>query len=122
MSRRFDIDWTTDELPLYPEQRVCGHPTTEQILGLFSLAQRHKLAQNGKQVEVFDVQLTDLQRQSHCSTSQSKRSSFKKCAEIPAILHSRSAECKSRHAPFAGAALAHASWTCRHFYADPRSR
>ncbi|MGT2455355.1 hypothetical protein ACU4GI_19755 [Cupriavidus basilensis] len=32
-----------DELPLYPEQRQCRRPTTEQILRLFSLAERHKL-------------------------------------------------------------------------------
>ena len=52
-----------EELPLYPEQRQCAHPTTEQILRLFSLAERHKLTQNGQTVQVFDVQLTDLQRQ-----------------------------------------------------------
>jgi transposase len=51
------------ELPLYPEHRPCAHPTTEQILGLFSLAQRHTLALNGRPVQVFDVSLTDLQRQ-----------------------------------------------------------
>ena len=51
------------ELPLYPEQRLCSHPTTEQILGLFSLAQRHTLAYNGRPVQVFDVSFTDLQRQ-----------------------------------------------------------
>jgi transposase len=49
------------ELPLYPEQRLCAHPTTEQILSLFSLAQRHKLAQNGRPVQLFDVPFTDLQ-------------------------------------------------------------
>jgi len=52
-----------DRLPLYPEQRPCAHPTTEQILGLFSLAQRHTLTDNGATVQVFDVQFTDLQRQ-----------------------------------------------------------
>jgi transposase len=52
-----------DELPLYPEQRDCKHPTTEQILRLFSLAQRHQLMHDGKTIEVFDVQFTDLQRQ-----------------------------------------------------------
>ena len=31
------------QLPLYPEQRRCKHPTTEQILRLFSLAERHTL-------------------------------------------------------------------------------
>lgn len=51
------------ELPLYPEQRQCIHPTTEQILRLFSLAERHKLTQDEHTVQVFQVQLTDLQRQ-----------------------------------------------------------
>ena len=52
------------ELPLYPEQRQCAHPTTEQILRLFSLAERHRLTtQDGQTIQVFDVQLTDLQRQ-----------------------------------------------------------
>ena len=52
-----------DELPLYPEQRDCARTTTEQILRLFSLAERHQLIRDGKVVEVFDVQFTDLQRQ-----------------------------------------------------------
>jgi transposase len=51
------------ELPLYPEQRQCAHPTTEQVLRLFSLAERHKLIQDGRTIQVFDAQLTDLQRQ-----------------------------------------------------------
>jgi transposase len=51
------------QLPLYPEQRLCAKPTTEQILGLFSFAQRHELIQDGNIVQVFDVQFTDLQRQ-----------------------------------------------------------
>src|SRR5262249_44378542 len=51
-----------EELPLYPEQRNCTRPTTEQVLRLFSLAERHQLLQHGKIVQVFDVQLTDLQR------------------------------------------------------------
>jgi transposase len=53
----------TDELPLYPELRTCKRPTTEQILRLFSLAEGHRLLQNGKVVEVFDFEFTDLQRQ-----------------------------------------------------------
>jgi transposase len=52
-----------DELPLYPEQRDCARPTTEQVLRLFSLAERHQLLRDGKVVEVSDVQFTDLQRQ-----------------------------------------------------------
>jgi len=49
-------------LPLYPEQRHCAHPTTEQILRLFSLAARNKLIQNGKALQTFDVEFTHLQR------------------------------------------------------------
>ncbi len=53
-----------DELPLYPEQRQCAHPTTEQILRLFSLAGRHRLTtQDGQTVQLFDAQLTGLQSQ-----------------------------------------------------------
>ncbi|TDN59124.1 hypothetical protein B0G77_8315 [Paraburkholderia sp. BL10I2N1] len=57
--KRVDID----ELPLYPEQRQCARPTTEQILRLFSLAERHRLIDGAHTVQVFDVPLTDLQRQ-----------------------------------------------------------
>ena len=52
-----------DELPLYPEQRQCARPTTEQILRLFSLAERHQLIDGAHTVQVFDVPLTELQRQ-----------------------------------------------------------
>ncbi|HSX82197.1 MAG TPA: IS1634 family transposase [Candidatus Saccharimonadia bacterium] len=52
-----------DELPIYPEQRQCAHPTTEQVLRLFSLAERHQLRQHGRTVQLFDLSLTDLQRQ-----------------------------------------------------------
>ena len=51
------------QLPLYPEQRNCRRPTTEQVLRLFSLAQRHRLTQAGQTVQLFDTELTDLQRQ-----------------------------------------------------------
>ena len=51
------------ELPLYPEQRACRRPTTEQVLRLFSLAQRHRLSHEGQTVQNFEVDLTDLQRQ-----------------------------------------------------------
>jgi transposase len=52
-----------DELPIYPEQRQCAHPTTEQVLRLFSLAQRHHLLHNGCTAQVFELKLTELQRQ-----------------------------------------------------------
>jgi transposase len=51
------------ELPIYPEQRRCVHPTTEQVLRLFSLAQRHQLLQQGRTVQVFNLKPTELQRQ-----------------------------------------------------------
>ena len=52
-----------EELPLYPEQRQCRRPTTEQVLRLFSLAERHTLRREGQAVQVFHPEMTDLQRQ-----------------------------------------------------------
>ncbi|OXC80426.1 Transposase [Caballeronia sordidicola] len=52
-----------DELPLYPEQRRCARPTTELTLRLFSHAERHRLIDGAHTVQVFDVPLTELQRQ-----------------------------------------------------------
>jgi transposase len=51
------------ELPPYPEQRSCRRPTTEQILRLFSLAQRHTLIRNGRIAQVLLAELTDTERQ-----------------------------------------------------------
>jgi transposase len=51
------------QLPLYPEQRRCKHPTTEQVLRLFSLAERHTLRSEQRIIQVFDTDLTDLQHQ-----------------------------------------------------------
>lgn len=51
------------ELPLYPEQRSCKRPTTEQILRLFSLAERHTLIRHDRIAQVFPAELTDLQCQ-----------------------------------------------------------
>jgi len=51
------------ELPIYPEQRLCKRPTTEQILRLFSLAERHTLLRDDKPVQSFPPQLTDIQIQ-----------------------------------------------------------
>ena len=51
------------ELPIYPEQRRCKHPTTEQILRLFSLAERHTLLRIERPAQVFRPQLTDIQSQ-----------------------------------------------------------
>src|ERR1700738_1759133 len=51
------------ELPIYPEQRLCKRPTTEQILRLFSLAERHTLLRYDKPVQSFSPQLTEIQLQ-----------------------------------------------------------
>jgi hypothetical protein len=51
------------ELPIYPEQRLCKRPTTEQILRLFSLAERHTLLRDAKPIQSFPPHLTELQRQ-----------------------------------------------------------
>jgi len=51
------------ELPIYPEQRLCKRPTTEQILRLFSLAERHTLLCNDTLVQSFAPQLTEIQLQ-----------------------------------------------------------
>ena len=52
-----------EKLPLYPEERRCTHPTTEQVFKLFSLVQRNILMRRGKPCKVFDPSLTPLQRQ-----------------------------------------------------------
>jgi len=51
-----------EQLPLYPEQRQCAHPTTEQILRLFSLCTRNRLMRDGKTLQVIAVEFTDPQR------------------------------------------------------------
>jgi len=52
-----------EELPLYPEERLTRRPTCEQVLRLFTLAQRHKLRKGGHLIQVFDPDLTELQEQ-----------------------------------------------------------
>jgi hypothetical protein len=51
------------ELPIYPEQRLCAHPTTEQLLRLFSMAQCHELLHEGRAIKRFTTDLTELQRE-----------------------------------------------------------
>lgn len=52
-----------EALPLYPEERANKRPTADQILKLFSLVQRNVLVAKGCEVEVFEAELTDLQKQ-----------------------------------------------------------
>lgn len=51
------------ELPIYPEQRRCRRPTTEQILRLFSFTERHTLFRSARLVQLFPAQFTELQLQ-----------------------------------------------------------
>lgn len=50
------------ELPLYPEERDCRAPSTARILETFAPLQRHLLGQDGRVVQRFDPELTELQR------------------------------------------------------------
>lgn len=49
------------ELPLYPEERICRRPSTEQVLRLFSLAEHNVLLHEGRVVQIFEAKLTALQ-------------------------------------------------------------
>ena len=51
------------ELPIYPEERPSRRPSSEQILRLFGLAERHFLLQGGQVAQTFDPELTDIQQQ-----------------------------------------------------------
>jgi hypothetical protein len=51
------------QLPIYPEQRSCKRPTTAQVLRLFSLAECHTLTRGSRRVQVFQAELTPIQRQ-----------------------------------------------------------
>lgn len=50
-------------LPLYPEKRKCKAPSTERVLDLFAPLARHRLYKRGDVVQVFDPELTTLQKQ-----------------------------------------------------------
>jgi transposase len=52
-----------EELPLYPEDRPNRRPTAEQILRLFSLMERHSLLEEDREIQVFDPELTSLQKE-----------------------------------------------------------
>jgi hypothetical protein len=52
-----------EELPLYPEDRPCRRPAARRIFQLFSHAQRNLLFDGEGVVQVFEPQLTELQRQ-----------------------------------------------------------
>lgn len=60
--RRNMKDEDVASLPLYPEDRNCPAPSAERILAIFSNLQRHELVTNGETIEVFEPQLSKLQR------------------------------------------------------------
>ncbi len=50
-------------IPLYPELRNCPAPSSPRILEIFAGIQRHRLLSAGQVVQVFDPELSPLQRQ-----------------------------------------------------------
>lgn len=50
------------EIPIYPEERACKRPTTEQILRLFSYSQRNLLMKDRELVQIFEPELSDIQQ------------------------------------------------------------
>lgn len=48
-------------LPLYPEERMTAHPTSEQVFRLFSLVRRSTLTCEGVKVKTFMDEFTPLQ-------------------------------------------------------------
>lgn len=52
-----------EQLPLYPEQRACRRPTTEQVLRLFTHTERHTLRDATHIVQVFEPELSEMQCQ-----------------------------------------------------------
>jgi transposase len=51
------------EIPLYPEERRCRRPTTQQVLRLFSHVARHVVTRTDGTTETFEPQLTEIQAQ-----------------------------------------------------------
>jgi transposase len=58
--RRGMVRDKVESLPLYPEERACKAPSTERILDLFSMLQRHRLRQGDSLVQVFEPELGEL--------------------------------------------------------------
>ena len=52
-----------DSLPLYPEERECRAPSAQRIFELFAPLARHRLRRSGRLVQVFQPELSTLQKQ-----------------------------------------------------------
>jgi transposase len=50
-------------LPIYPEARKSSRPTGSTLFRLFSLVERHVVCEGAEEIQAFEAQLTDLQRQ-----------------------------------------------------------
>jgi transposase len=61
--RRAMADHAIAQLALYHEQRPCQAPTAARVLEQFTGLSRHHLIRDGHVVQVFDPDLTPLQRQ-----------------------------------------------------------
>lgn len=53
----------TPVVALYPEERACSAPTAARVLDNFTGVARHRLVSGGKVLQVFDPNLTHLQRE-----------------------------------------------------------
>ena len=51
-----------EEIPIYPEERLCRRPTAQQVLRLFALSERHLLLHGRSVVRVFQPKMTGLQQ------------------------------------------------------------
>ena len=51
-----------EDVPIYPEERLCAAPTARRILELFEPLQCHVLRKAGRVVQRFDPELNDRQR------------------------------------------------------------
>jgi transposase len=69
------------ELPIYPEDRTSSHPTTQQLMRLFSLIERHVLLRDGAFVQLFNPKPTELQLQVLRLLNVPMSAYFKKGAE-----------------------------------------
>ena len=52
----------TKSIFIYPEKRVCEHPTTFDIVRLFKNVERYEVLK-GQEVMVFPAELTKIQKQ-----------------------------------------------------------
>ena len=52
-----------EAIPLYPEARPCEAPTADRVLEAFAGVSRYRLEADGHEIQVFEPELTAIQRQ-----------------------------------------------------------